>query len=65
MLQGFIPDFAHAATLLAKWHAGIPRKSFWGNIKASHAGGVPIGAFRCSRCGLLELYADDRFSSKK
>lgn len=64
MVQGFIPDHTHGAHLVGSWHEGAPKKSFWRGTKAPISAGIPIGAFRCSGCGYLELYADTKFAAK-
>jgi len=64
MAQGFIPDYSHAAIIVGSWHEGQPKKSFWSRTKAPLAEGVPIGAFRCKKCGFLELYADPSFGAE-
>jgi hypothetical protein len=64
MVQGYIPDFTQGARLVSTWREGNPRKSFWFGTKISPTGGVPIGAFRCSGCGYLELYANEQFAAQ-
>lgn len=65
MVQGFIPDFFHNyVSGVSGWHEGIPQQSYWKGTKAKLGTGLPVGAFRCSRCGLLELYADKEFAAK-
>ena len=64
MVQGFVPDYSHGATLVGGWHAGQPKKSFWTTTKAPLAEGVPIGAFRCRECGFLEFYSDRKFAAQ-
>ena len=65
MVQGFVPDFfQHGATYVEAWHPGQPKKSFWTRTKARVAEGVPIGAFRCRKCGFLEFYADAKFKAQ-
>jgi hypothetical protein len=70
MVQGFIPDFhlptqnVPPQTRVSRWFEGPPKKSFWSGTDAQHSGGIPIGAFRCGRCGLLEFYASEGFAAK-
>lgn len=64
MVQGFVPDYSHAAILVGGWHPGQPQKSFWTRTKAPRVNGLPIGAFRCQRCGFLEFYSDARFAAE-
>ena len=64
MVQGFMPDFfQHSASGVGGWREGAPKKSFWKGTNASRSEGIPIGAFRCDRCGFLELYADKEFAA--
>jgi hypothetical protein len=64
MVQGFIPDFIHhSINGVCGWHEGQPQASFWKGTKAKLAEGMPIGAFRCNKCGYLELYAGKEFAA--
>lgn len=65
MVQGFLFDFMgdHGRTV-AKWTAGVPTKSFWMGVKVDTEQLLPVGAFRCVSCGLLELYARPEFEPK-
>ena len=65
MEQGFLFDFMgeHGRTV-AQWMAGVPTKSFWTGIKMDTDRLLPVGAFRCISCGLLELYARPEFDVK-
>ena len=64
MVQGFVPDYSHAAIFVGSWQEGKPKKSFWTVAKAPRSAGIPIGAFRCEQCGFLEFYADPRFAAE-
>ena len=64
MTQGFVPDFSHSAAIVAAWHEGQPRKSFWTRTKVRLRDGVTIGVFRCRGCGFLEFYADPKFAAQ-
>jgi hypothetical protein len=64
MAQGFVPDYYQSGIFVGSWHPGHPKKSFWKGTKASEAEGLPIGAFRCQNCGLLEFYADNRLAAQ-
>ena len=64
MVQGFVPDYSQSVALIGGWHAGQPKKSFWTRTKAPLAEGIPIGAFRCQKCGLLEFYSDGKFAAQ-
>jgi hypothetical protein len=64
MVQGFIPDFFHHSTSgVGGWREGAPKASFWKGTNASVLEGLPIGAFRCERCGFLESYAGKEFAA--
>jgi hypothetical protein len=61
MVQGFLIDNGHNfAKSIAEWTPGAPQRSFWTGIKRA-AASLPIGAFRCTACGRLELIADKLF----
>ncbi|HYC36399.1 MAG TPA: PF20097 family protein [Usitatibacter sp.] len=64
MEQGFVPDYTYGGQTVGAWYKGPPSKSFWVGTKLPPAGGLPIGAFRCAGCGLLELYAGAEFAAK-
>ena len=65
MVQGFLPDYFHdARSLVVAWFAGPPKKSFWSKTKAPRGDGVPVGAFRCQKCGFLEFYSDAKFAAQ-
>jgi hypothetical protein len=64
MVQGFVPDYTYGGILVEGWHAGQPKKSIWTRTKAPAAAGVPLGAFRCQKCGFLEFYADPKFAAQ-
>ncbi|MFD0892584.1 hypothetical protein KBB96_14265 [Luteolibacter ambystomatis] len=58
MQIGFIPDFSYgAAALETKWFYGEVTKGFFGGVKASPMGGIPVHAWRCAGCGFLEFFA--------
>ena len=61
MEEGFIPDMAHSAVLQLRWQRGIPEDcKFLGmknGIKLIADKCVPVTARRCTKCGLLKLYA--------
>jgi hypothetical protein len=56
MMQGFLLDNTHGGRLISHWAAGPPLSSFWGGLKKPELS-LPVGAYRCSDCGYLELYA--------
>jgi hypothetical protein len=64
MVQGFLPDNTYGGILVERWHAGQPKKSFWTGTKTPSTEGIPIGAFRCQKCGFLEFYSDPKFAAQ-
>jgi hypothetical protein len=61
MVQGFIPDDIGQIRLVGRWYEGAPKTSFLPAIKTSSTQGIPVAAFRCSSCGLTELFSDNNF----
>lgn len=64
MIQGFILDQGHSALYVGTWYEGQPEKSFWIKTRKPSTAGIPVGAFRCQRCGFLEFYADAKFAAQ-
>jgi hypothetical protein len=64
MVQGFVPDYAQGRVMVGAWHPGQPKWSFWKRKTAYDEDAVPIGAFRCPKCGFLEFYADAKFAAE-
>lgn len=62
MDQGFVLD--NSDREVGQWAAGAPLKSFWLRTKLPDEELVPIGTYRCSSCGYLELYARQEFAAK-
>ena len=65
METGFIPDMSYGAVLQSRWHPGKPRPAFSflglsmkGAISVDYRDGLPITAWRCTKCALVELYAE-------
>ena len=63
MDQGFVLDNVPGARVVSQWAAGAPLKSFWAGTKLPNEDPIPIGAYRCSSCGFLELYARPEFAA--
>jgi hypothetical protein len=63
MERGYIVDATHGGSVVGRWSAGVPRKSFWTGIKPAKAEAIPMGVFRCASCGFLESYARDEFAA--
>jgi hypothetical protein len=58
METGHIPDVGYGVITQGTWTSGAAeQRRFLGGIKYDKKRQVPITAYRCSRCGFLELYA--------
>lgn len=59
--EGFLPDNTYGQWLQSSWHPGPPKQwKFFGipsGTKVDRKGLLPIEAWRCSSCGLVQLYA--------
>ncbi len=65
MVQGFIVDFhAGGKRLVSNWVEGAPEASFWQSTKVPVEKCIPVGTYRCSKCGFLESYARPEFAAK-
>jgi hypothetical protein len=64
MERGFILDNADGgARAISHWVPGAPRRSLWMRTKLPETPIIPVGVFRCSRCGYLDLYAREEFAA--
>ncbi len=63
MVQGFVLDHTYGSQMVSTWVQGEPQRSFWSGLKGSGIE-LPIGAFRCDRCGYLEFYARHRYAAQ-
>lgn len=58
MDRGHLPDVAHGQVLRGSWARGEPEaRRFFGGIKYDQDALIPLSAYRCPACGLVELYA--------
>ena len=58
MERGYVPDSGYGQVLQARWSRGDPEKQrFLGGIKWKSKQQIPMTAYRCTECGLVELYA--------
>jgi hypothetical protein len=58
MERGFVADnLRHSQRRVAEWFSGEPKPSFWFGVSTRGSQRHPMAAYRCPRCGLLELYA--------
>lgn len=60
MVKGFVPDHRKHGYDLMAWHSGHPVGDSYLNLKMRDGPGIPIGAYRCSGCGFLEFYSEER-----
>lgn len=61
MEEGFVPDLNYGAIAQMTWHRGKPEPNhFLGmktGVKVDKKEFVPIIAYRCTSCGVLQFYA--------
>ncbi len=57
--EGFMLDAMHGGYKAEEWVEGAPERSFWTGVKVSDRSRYKLRAFRCTKCGHLELYAPD------
>jgi hypothetical protein len=58
MDRGHVPDVAHGQVLQSNWAPGEPAsRRFFGGIKFDYDSQLPLIAYRCPKCGYVELYA--------
>ncbi len=57
MEPGFIVDEGYGKSVIAKWVAGEPQKSFWRGLRLRGNEQIEVATYRCRRCGYLESYA--------
>lgn len=49
---------SNSARLQVGWVHGIPERSFWTGLKVAKKDIMTVATYRCTRCGLLENYAE-------
>jgi hypothetical protein len=60
MEQGHLPDIGHGVVVQTSWAAGIPEpRKIIGGVKYDKKAQTPVIAWRCERCGFVELYAGE------
>jgi predicted RNA-binding Zn-ribbon protein involved in translation (DUF1610 family) len=57
MEPGFVPDASAAGAVQPHWIPGAPVWSRWSGLKLKGRPRLPVVAFRCPKCGRLELVA--------
>jgi hypothetical protein len=56
--EGFFLDRVHNSTRVGHWAEGAPQYWLLRILKMRGRRKLPIQAWRCSKCGLLECYAN-------
>lgn len=69
MELGYVPDYAHGGIHVGHWSRGRPRSAFFSfldrlRIAVPIEPYIPIGTYRCQKCGFLESYAREEFLPK-
>ena len=57
MSEGYIIDHTQSGTTVGSWVEGQPVKSVWTGLKLGGRPKLDMAAWRCGRCGFVELYA--------
>jgi ribosomal protein S27AE len=58
MDAGYLPDMGHGVVFRSWWNPGIPEiRRFVGGIRWKQKEAVAMTAWRCVKCGFVELYA--------
>ena len=60
MSEGVMVDMAYHASVVSAWQSGPPTVSRWFGLKVNKKALIPTTAYRCGRCGFIELYAPPR-----
>ena len=53
-------DVGYGSYSVGSWQSGPATVSSWFGLKVNKKALVPTTAYRCSRCGFIELYAPPR-----
>ena len=61
MKRGFVLDHTQGGRIVSRWSSGQPKKSFRAGTQFSEEKQIPIGTFRCKKCGYLESFARPEF----
>ena len=64
MTPGFVLENTSGGPVVTKWVPGAPHSSFWTGLKIPYDELIPIGTYRCSACGFLEMYARPEFRAQ-
>ena len=60
MSDGVMVDVGYGSYSVGSWQSGPPTISRWFGLKVNKKALIPTTAYRCSRCGFIELYAPPR-----
>lgn len=60
MELGYIQDLDEGRVLLPKWIRGAFELNFWGTGKTKGMLAHFVVTYRCTQCGFLESYAEQR-----
>jgi hypothetical protein len=59
MEEGHVADVGHGVVLQSSWTRGMPiQRKFIGGISYNKKSNLPMTAYRCTRCGYVEFYAE-------
>ncbi len=59
MEDGFLLDRTYGGTFPSTWVEGSPKPSFWRGTDISGKERLPVQAWRCMKCGRIDLYAHE------
>lgn len=54
-----MPDAAGSGAVQGHWVPGAPEWSWWQGLRLKGKRRLPVIAYRCPKCGRLELFAPD------
>ncbi len=57
MSEGVLVDTGYGSYAVSAWQPGAPSVSRWFGLKVKPKALLPTIAYRCGRCGFLEIYA--------
>ena len=60
MEEGYLLDETHGGYRATQWVEDPPEKSVWTGVRTRGHRRLPLKAFRCVRCGAVDLYAPER-----
>jgi hypothetical protein len=57
--EGFLRDATYGGSVPSTWVEGEPERSFWTGTKLSGKVQYQVQAYRCVKCGRIELYGHE------